>query len=848
MKKPVLKEMIVLAVLFVVYFFTGKMGLSLAFFNASASPVWPPSGIALVAMLLFGYRVWPAILFGAFFVNITTAGNAATGLAIASGNTLEALAGAYLVNRFSSGRSVFEQPQDIVKFALMAGLGCTMISATFGVGALALGGFVSAADVPMAWLTWWFGDMTGIFTVAPFVLLWSEKSRLHWGAKKFIEAALLAITMTLVALTVFSGFLPMLAKDYPLEFLCVPFLLWAAFRFGQREAITITLLLFGIAASGTLHGIGPFARHTANESLLLLQMFIGFCAMVSLIVAAAVTQRRIAEETLMYLASIVENSEEAIIGKTLGEVITSWNAGAARIYGYTAVEVVGRPITMLTPQDRGGEMAEIMKRLLKGDRITQYETKRVCKDGRQIDVSLTISPIFDRTGRIVGASTIAQNISDRKDLEKQREKQSTALAESLNELARRERIMRSLLEDIQGSKTKLEEQKRTLQDANKRLETLSALKDEFVATVSHELRTPLTAIKEGVSLLIDKLLGPLNEEQMDFLTTVDQNIDRLTELIHNMLDLSKIEAGRLRMMRRPMDVAELLRETVQNYKTMAGERDLRFEIAAAPPAFADLLRITQVVGNLFSNAMKFTADNGVIVLGVKEAKDGFVSVFVKDNGIGIAQEDIPKLFKKFSQVGERRATGTGLGLALCKELVELHGGTVQLVSEKGKGSTFSFTLPIYTPKLALQEYFKEQKQWAEQSKQEKVGVLVLDAAPFMQTQLVKQRHNGHMDPLEMAEVFVRKHLHESDIVCWPETDRLTVLTVYNVQTLPQTLSRLAMAVNERMAAAVDQKMPAVLKAGFAVYPEEGADIHELYRQAVSRMSALELAAEYPHKP
>ncbi len=842
MKKPVLKEMVVLAALFAVYFFTGKLGLSLAFLNASASPVWPPSGIALAALLIFGYRVWPAILFGAFFVNITTAGNVATCLLIASGNTLEALAGAYIVNRFANGRTAFEQPQDIVRFAVAAGLGCTMISASIGVGTLLLAGQVVPAAAGATWFTWWLGDVLGNLVVAPFILLWAEKSRLRWTLKKAFEALILAASLGVTAFTMFNG--TMSTNGYPYFF--VPFLLWAAFRFGPREAITVVVTIFGFAIVGTLHGFGPFVRADANASLLSLQIFMGFASLSALIVAAAVAQRKVAEETLMYLASIVENSEEAIIGKTLSGVITSWNAGAQRIYGYTTAEAVGHPVTMLMPNDRSGEAAEIMKRLLKGDRIAQFETKRLRKDGRVIDVSLTISPIFDRTGRIVGASTIAQNISQRKEMEKQRERQAQALAESIHELARRERIMRSLLEDIQGSKTKLEDQKKTLQDANKRLEALSALKDEFVATVSHELRTPLTAIKEGVSLLIDKLLGPLNEEQMDFLTTVDQNIDRLTELIHNMLDLSKIEAGRLRMTRRKMDVGEMVRETVQNYKMVTGKRELKTDLSAAPEAFADLSRVMQVVGNLFSNALKFTGDEGAIVVGARDEKNGFVTVFVKDDGIGIAQEDIPKLFKKFSQVGERRSTGTGLGLALCKELVELHGGCIRVTSEKGKGSVFSFTLPVYTPKLAMEEYFKEQRQWAEQNKQEHLSFLVLDSAPFMKVQVVKPRPNGHSDPREQAEVFLRKHLHETDIVCWPEEGRIAVLTLANPNELQQTVTRLATAVSERLAAAMNQKAPAVLNFGISIFPEDGRDIHELYAKAVSCMSALELAAENPH--
>lgn len=278
------------------YFVAGKLGLRLAIVNPSATAVWPPAGIALAAFLVLGYRVWPAILLAAFLVNLTTAGNAATSLGIALGNTFEGVVGALLVNRFAHGREVFDREENIVLFVILAGLGSTMVSATIGVTCLALGGFASWSRYGSIWSDWWLGDMTGVLTVAPALVLWATGPMTRWKPR-LSEAAALILGLALIGLSVFGGILPFAATNYPL-FLCIPFLLWASFRFTQRQAATATLLLSGITIWGTLQGTGPFIRKSPRESLLLLQAFTGFMSVMTLAVAALVEQRRQVEEGL----------------------------------------------------------------------------------------------------------------------------------------------------------------------------------------------------------------------------------------------------------------------------------------------------------------------------------------------------------------------------------------------------------------------------------------------------------------------------------------------------------------------------------------------------------------------
>jgi diguanylate cyclase (GGDEF)-like protein len=301
-QSPLVRDAGVFAGLAALYFIAGKLGLRLAFVHASASAVSPPTGIALVAFLLLGARVWPAIFAGAFLVNLTTAGSVATSIGIASGNTLEGLIGAYLVNRFAHGRQALDGAEDVFRFAVLAGIVSTTVAATLGVTSLALGGFARWADYGSIWLTWWLGDAAGDLVVAPVLLLWTTGPRVRPRPAQILEAVVLLGCLALAGGLVFGGLFPSPIKDYPLEFVCIPFVIWAALRFGAREAATTILLLSAIANRGTLHGFGPFARETPNESLLLLQAFMGVTSVTTLILAAVVAERGRVEAQLRQLS------------------------------------------------------------------------------------------------------------------------------------------------------------------------------------------------------------------------------------------------------------------------------------------------------------------------------------------------------------------------------------------------------------------------------------------------------------------------------------------------------------------------------------------------------------------
>src|SRR6266853_738125 len=289
-----------------IYFIAGKLALRLAFLHASASPVWPPTGIALAALLVLGFRVWPALFVGAFLVNLTTLGNILTSLGIASGNTLEALCGSWLVNRFAGGARVFGRPQDVFKFALAA-LVSTTVSPTFGVSSLAVGGFAQWSSYWPIWLTWWLGDASGVLVIAPLLLLWSvPATQRTWNQKQVLEVSVLLLLLVVLAETVFGGWFPISARNYPISFICGPIVIWTAFRFTPRETATGIFVLSAIAIWGTLHGFGPFILQTENQSLLMLQSWTAALTITAMAIAAAIAERNRAQAAIEQQKETVE--------------------------------------------------------------------------------------------------------------------------------------------------------------------------------------------------------------------------------------------------------------------------------------------------------------------------------------------------------------------------------------------------------------------------------------------------------------------------------------------------------------------------------------------------------------
>ena len=276
-----------ICVLAVLYFCAGAFGLSLAHVHPSASAVWPPSGIALAAILMWGYRLWPGIFIGAFAVNVAAGGSAVTALSIAAGNTLEAILGAGLVCRFANGPKAFEQTKNILKFILLAGILSTAFGATIGVSSLSLSGLAPWEEFFNIWLTWWLGDAVGNLIVGSLLVLWVTQPLLPIKTLQILEATGLVVVLVLVGWLLFLTKIPS-----GLEYFALVPLLWAALRFGRRGAVTSAFAMSAIALWGTLHNLGPFATANPNQSLLLLQVFLATVTVTSLVMASVILERR----------------------------------------------------------------------------------------------------------------------------------------------------------------------------------------------------------------------------------------------------------------------------------------------------------------------------------------------------------------------------------------------------------------------------------------------------------------------------------------------------------------------------------------------------------------------------
>jgi PAS domain S-box-containing protein len=390
-----------------------------------------------------------------------------------------------------------------------------------------------------------------------------------------------------------------------------------------------------------------------------------------------VTDRYLAEITSRQLAAIVASSDDAIIGKDLHSTITSWNSGAERIFGYTADEMIGTSIMRLIPPDRQEEEREILSRLRRGERLNHFETNRLAKDGRQLTVSITVSPIKDSSGRVVGASKVARDITERKKAEE-------TLKKAMEEAAAANRERLQLLDSER--------------EARSQAERANRMKDEFLATLSHELRTPLNAVLGWANIL---RLGKCQDEELrQGLETIERNARVQTQIIEDLLDMSRIISGKIRLDVQQVDLPSVLNESIETLRAAAEAKGVGLQSVVDPfagPISGDPNRLRQVFWNLLSNAIKFTPKGGKVQVLLKRVHS-HVEVSVIDTGEGIAPDFLPYVFDRFQQGDAsttRRHGGLGLGLAIVKQLIELHGGNVRVKSGGiGQGASFVVELPL----------------------------------------------------------------------------------------------------------------------------------------------------------
>ena len=375
-----------------------------------------------------------------------------------------------------------------------------------------------------------------------------------------------------------------------------------------------------------------------------------------------VSDRKQGEEARALLAGIVESSDDAIVSKNLNGIITSWNAGAERMFGYAAAEVVGKSIGIIIPPERQQEEIEIIRRLSRGEKIEHFETQRVAKDGRHVPISITVSPVRNRQDVVIGASKIARDISDRVRAQEERA---------------------ALLASEQAARAQAEAANRA--------------KDEFLATASHELRTPLNAILGWAAML--EQTASLDDRTAKGLQSINRNTRALAQLVDDLLDVSRMISGKMRLDVAPLDVGDVVDAAVETVLPAASAKDIDILVAVDPAGrtlTGDATRLQQAVWNLLSNAVKFTPAGGRVEVRTR-LDDGQIELTVTDSGIGIDATFLPYVFDRFRQAdasSTRAQGGLGLGLAIVRHLVELHGGSVRAESDgRDAGTRFVVRLP-----------------------------------------------------------------------------------------------------------------------------------------------------------
>lgn len=701
-----------LAVVAAIYFGSAKLGLSLAFIHANVSPVWPPTGVAIAALLLLGHRIWPAILLGALLANLSTPVPIVTAAGIALGNTLEALSAAFLL-RFLNFHRSFDRARDVFNFTLAALL-CTMVSASIGTLSLCLGHTASWQDFGSLWFTWWLGDTVGALVVAPLLLTWGSESR-PWSSKRYVEAALLLTLLALSSIATFGGPGPIPLRYYPLARLIVPFFLWAAFRLGQRGVTLATVVVSLFAIWGIAQGAGPFVGRTPNDALLVLQVFLGSNVVMFMFLAATVEERRAVAATLhenerrlaanlavtrILAESPALNDATLRILKTIGESL-NWEVGA-----------------MWSP-DATASALHCMN--------FWHATSAKVEAFKSATVARTFAPGVGVPGRVwaslkpvwIPDVTRAENFP----------RASFATADGLHsgfafpimfgekclgvieffssEIRKPDDALLSMFGSVGNQigqfivRKRAEEEREQLlmleHAARAEAEAANRTKDEFLAIVSHELRTPLNAIVGWTSLLSG---GELDETMSTrAIEIIDRNAKAQAKLIEDILDVSRIVSGKFQLDLRPVQLEQVVKTAIDSLRPVADARKIAIVAeldANASPVSGDPDRLQQIVWNLLSNAVKFTPSGGQVNVYLK-CGPSHNEIVISDSGEGIAAEFLPHVFDRFRQADgskTRRHGGLGLGLAIVRHLTELHGGVVTGHSEgQGKGTTFTVTLP-----------------------------------------------------------------------------------------------------------------------------------------------------------
>jgi len=670
-----LSDLARIAALALIYFITGKLGLEMALFHQSASPIWPPTGIALAALLLLGYRVWPGIWLGAFLVNVTTAGSVLTAIGIATGNTLEAMAGAILAVRFAHGPRAFVDARDVFKFILLAAILSTAVSPTIGVLSLELGGFARWSDFPAVWVTWWLGDLVSAMAITPLILIWSTTSFPRWGPRRTAEALLMLALVAGAGVIVFGGLLPERLDASLRAFMVIPALLWGAYRFGPRGAVTSVFLLSWIALLGTLRGVGPFILGRPNDSLLLLQTFVGTITVTNLVLGAAASEGRRVESALRrseaalqgQLLEIENLYQTAPVGLCLMDAQLRYvriNERLAAIHGLPVSAHRGRTLREMVP--RLADTLEPLHRqvLTSGEPWVDYEFTGTTGAERRVGQHWLAScyPVRAVNGDMLGVSTVVLDITEHK------------LAEA--ELRAWHRELEARVQARTADLTLAHQALEVEAEERKNLEALMArIVEREQLRLGSELHDGLGQRLTGISLLLADLHEKLKNRWSDgardtsrLQALVEQSIREAQSLARGFYPVELERFGLL------LSLKDLARSVSVSFGVRCGIRpDSSTSADISGPSTLQLYRIAQ---ETLHNAVQHGKATRIVVF--LACEQGEITLTITDDGVGLPAH---------------HENMRGLGLRIMRYRAQTIGGTLDVRNGPTGGVTVTCSVP-----------------------------------------------------------------------------------------------------------------------------------------------------------
>ncbi len=699
-----LKHLAALVALFVVYVVTAKLGLRLDAVGGFATLVWPPTGIALAALLLHGSNLWPAIALGAFVVNFTSGAPVLVSCGIACGNTLEALMGAYLLREVWPLDPSLRRIRDVLWLVLGAGVLSTLVSATIGTVSLLAGGVIDSGAFTRVLRAWWVGDALGDLIVAPILLVWgSDPPRLRGG--RWLEATAVGGAVVLVSLYIFGGIGPASAAQFRWPYLIFPVLVWGAWRFRQHGASGAILLLWFVATVETISGLGPFAAIRLSEGLLSMQVFMSVISLTMLFLGAVITERDAAQEHTRFVA---EASRVLASGLDYEQVVRQI---ARLVVPALADNCV---VDLLAPDGSMHRAAEASADPAKEELLRQLRkyppdptrpaspVLKVLKTGKTEFI-----PRFDNAAlQAVAANdeyaAIVRALAPRSSVSVPLKGRNGILGAITFGMAESGRTYRPedihLAEELAGRAALAVENASLYEQAQQAIRA----RDVFLAVASHELRTPLTALTLQLLNLRRSFERETPADAANAVLKVNdlsRQVERMAGLVERLLDVSRAVSGRIELVLEDVELRDLVGDVVSRFQDQATSSGSRLTLNAESDSCVgrwDRMRIEQILANLLANAIKFGAGEPIeLVLSCAETH---ATLTVRDGGIGIAPQDHERIFGRFQQTDAHQPFGgLGLGLWISRQVVSAMGGTIEVKSELGAGAEFVVRLPR-TPK------------------------------------------------------------------------------------------------------------------------------------------------------